>query len=516
MKNFFKRLKASQYFLIAQIIIMVLALILEFVGLPLSDVIGLGLNILTAGGALISFARENKQNVKYHDVTGQFIFNSLDDSFSEFMDFMMSDAYKKTSVNEQKLFNDRLTTIAKDGNYDTRRKISRALPYLYDLDKKMTVDVIEILRTNVDNNCTDVRRRTIEGILTIIQKAPNSKKQWLRYKKFEKFLNYYEKDDAYTIVACIEGYFYMYDASRQNSIKQFEIKRDFNNLFEDIEKYRPKVGYFLSNEEKEIIDEYNKDVNLLVAGKENIWKALDCLATLKNRSNEECLACEKFINDCLNKKLSDEPEYKYVKLVIIKNLFIACSGYPSCLCSNKCNNCNSNFILKKINDFLKSPLDDNIYLIMPTVRYFDCVCNNVAKPESKELAQSIMRGYFNHENFLINRTAFDKFSRLIDSDKEFASAVILELLSNMDKLAEEETRNIQSGIENLPDNKKTYYRVKNSRIKFKISTPENVSAFKRSDDQEIKTIDKEIKKHHDRLRFIGRIKEVKENKNLWK
>ena len=52
-------------------------------------------------------------------------------------------------IDEHNLLEAKLVEFAREGDYDTKRKISRALPYLYEVDKSMTVELIEILREDL-------------------------------------------------------------------------------------------------------------------------------------------------------------------------------------------------------------------------------------------------------------------------------------------------------------------------------------------------------------------------------
>ncbi len=495
MKEILKRLRLSQYMLIFQIVTMIISLVLLIIGNELGEIISLACNVVCSIAVLIAFFAENTKNVKYHEVTGQFIFNTLNGSFSAFMDFLMSENFREKPFSEQTVFHEKLVETAKEGSYDTRRKISRALPELYELDKRMTLNIISILRDDIDNERTDIRRRTVEAILTILQKQPKQNKQWKLFKKFENFLKYNSYDDSYTIVACIETYFYVYQNIAKRDKRKQKILIAFENLIVAVRTARTNgIGCVDEN--------LAYDIN-------GVWKVLESLNLLRDMSNSNYATSKEFIDGVLAGKS------KFAKLAIVKNLCLTCKGYPDCLTSSKCSVNNSSYMLNKILDFLVHAPDDDVFLSMPTVRYFDCVCNNLNKADARKISRRIIAGYFANENLLIPQTAFDKFAKLICADRDFAKEQINQLLENLELGVRVETEEIKATIASLPQEKQSFYEEKCGRVKFKQKTPLGIqNKFAREDDEDLQCVDNMIKRHHEKIRFIGKIKQLKEQKKL--
>ncbi len=492
MKEIFKRLKLSQYMLMFQIVTMIIALVLNFTNNIEAETLSLVFNIISGIIVLVAFFCENSSNVKYYEVTSQFIFDGLEGNFSGFMDFLMSDEYKKRTVNEHIFFQEKLINTATKGSYDAKRKISRALPELFMLDKNMAKEIMRVLREDIYEDRTDIRRRTVEAILIILQKAPTTKKKKLS-KAFFDFIKYAEFDDSYTIVACVECYYYIYKCVAKNTKQKEKVLVAFSKFKEDI-KYAQKngIGYI----EESVIQDF--DV---------IWAVLEALSNLKNTQSLDYVKNKNYIEAVLSSN------GKFAKLSVVKNLRLTCKGYPKCLSSKTCSVNNTGYMMEKTLDFLTHARDNDVFLSMPAVRYFDCVCNNINKGNTKNIARRIICEYFTHSNILINKTAFDKFTKLIACDRTFAQEILEELLTAMNSAAEKEIEEIGYMISILSEEKQKLYKKCAGRTKYKIVEADTMKGnFQRSEDKETNAIDRCIKYHHERIRFIGKIKQMRELK----
>lgn len=496
MKNLIKRFKLSEWLLISQVILSIATLFLTtYLGDTIIDLVGLIGNIINGVALMLVFFFENSRNVKYYELTGQFIFNKLNDSFSSFMDFLMSDEYKKRPFNEHNVLHDKLIEMAQSNDYDAKRKISRALPYLFDLDKKMTMEIVSILRKDVYKGRTDIRRRTIEALITILQKQAKHKKQKKLASKFLKHFTYCDLDDSYTLVACIEGCYFLFDYVFDNLKDKNKCKDVFNSLKADA--YRAFIAGWGYVEE------------CIVSDMDNIWNVLSALSGLQNIRIENYIQNKNFIENIL---VSGQ---KFSKLVVVKNLYYTCEGFPECLSGQSCTVNTSKYMLDKINSFLTNAIDKDIFLAMPTVRYFDCVCNNICNCGARETAKSIMREYFLSDELLITQTAFDKFAKLLNEDKDFAKEILTDLLKEEQEILHNQSNNIVNIISQLPETKKSYFSIVQSRLKFKSSLENSHSARSLANsDEQIKEVNDLINNYNERVKFIGKIKKFKEDHKL--
>ncbi len=495
-KDFFKRFKLSEWLILTQLLLSSATLLLTtFLGETIIDIIGLAGNIINGIAILVVFSIENSRNVKYYELTGQFIFNKLGESFSSFMDFLMSEEYKKMPFDEHNVFHDKLLELAETDNYDIKRKISRALPYLYEIDKAMTCELVEILRNDMHNDRTDIRRRTLEAMVTIIQKQVSKRKRYALAKKFFKHFRYHEGDDSYTIVACIENFYFVYDFVFTTADDKQECLDAFAELKEAVNRaFLAQVG---------VIEES------LCADMDNIWESLVALSALGDINRNYYLEKRKFIDNVIVNGA------KFSKLAVVKNLYYTCSSFPECLHNQRCVASNSKYMMDKINRFLTNALDQDVFLAMPTVRYFDCVCNNICKGEARTVARAIIREYFSSEELIITQTAFDKFAKLLANDRDFAKEILAELLKEESNQVDTDSKQIKDKIDALPDDKKQYFSVETGRIKFKTAMDDtHRKRNSRSANDEIKEIDTLIKHYNERVRFIGKIKKFKEDHNL--
>ena len=98
MKKILKRFKLSEWLILSQILLSAGTLLLTaFMGDGIIDLLGLVGNMINGVVLIVVFFFENTKSVRSHELMGQFIFNQVGENFSAFMDFVMSDAYDKTS-----------------------------------------------------------------------------------------------------------------------------------------------------------------------------------------------------------------------------------------------------------------------------------------------------------------------------------------------------------------------------------------------------------------------------------
>lgn len=491
MKRLLKRFKLGEWLVVCQLFSSIVALIMSTANNYIADAFGLVWNIFNAFALLIVFLRNNARNYKSYEVTGQFIFNKLGSSFSDFMDFLMSDEYQPNSFEEQALLQDKLLQLAKNGEYDTKRKLARALPNLYEIDKKMAYDIACALRQDIIDGNTDIRRRTIESLLQMIQKEDGKKRQKKVYLKYKNLFEYYKMDDSYTIVASIENYFYCYAFIAGDKKGKQKVLSDFSSFKEDV-----KMAF--SSEIGRISDSLIEEMDL-------IWETLNALYCIGHSNSKEYAVSKQFIDDVLKNG------GKFSKLVVVKNLYYSCSYYPHCLCDKSCSAISSKYMMEKINGFLTTAMEGDIFLSMPTVRYFDCVCNNFRQRECSTLSHNIIQKYYTHSDLLINQTAFDKFAKLMIEDPSFGNEVLGDLLENNELQLSRETETIVEKISVLPEEEQQYFSVMPGRTKIKRL---NVQTYKerleRENHEKILEIDKLLDVHYERIRFVGQIKKKRE------
>ena len=174
-------------------------------------------------------------------------------------------------------------------------------------------------------------------------------------------------------------------------------------------------------------------------------------------------------------------------------------------------------MMEKIHRLLTNALDSDMFLSMPTVRYFDCVCNNVTNGEAKNTARAIMREYFSSEELIIPQTAFDKFAKLLSTDRPFASMLYNELLTSVSNRATTQSQEILDKLNALSEDKRALFSVESGRLKFK--TVGDVTPYlknKSPENDDIRAVNMQIKRYNERIKFIGKIKKFKDDHNLWK
>ena len=495
MKKILKRFKLSEWLILSQILLSGGTLLLTvFMGDGIIDLVGLIGNMINGIVLIVVFFFENTKSVRSHELMGQFIFNQVGENFSAFMDFVMSDAYDRTSLDERNILHSKLVEMAAGDDYEIKRKLSRAIPYIFDIDKGMATDIIEILRGDLYNDRTDIRRRTLEAVLTIIQRQPVLKKQRRYAKKFFDLFAYRKFDDAYTIVACIECYFSIYEfvvapKDKKQCLESFEELKQSAVRAHDL-----GIGY---------IDDS------IVGDMDHIWQVLVALSSLQDIRRADYAESKRLIDETL------ATGGKFSKLSVVKNLYYSCEGFPECLCGHKCTVASSKYMMSKIHGFLTDAIDNDVFLVMPTVRYFDCVCNNVCKNEAKSVAREIIRGYFSSDQLLIAQTAFDKFAKLVKVDSAFAGEVLADLISMENGYSALQSEAILKKIAALSEEERACFATESSRLKLKTTAEyERRLVAREAVSDEAKEVHDLIDSYNKRIRFIGKIKKFKEDHQL--
>lgn len=495
MKKILKRFKLSEWLILSQILLSVGTLILTTVlGDGIIDLVGLIGNILNGIVLIVVFFFENTKSIRSHELMGQFIFNQVGENFSAFMDFLMSDAYDKSSLDERNILHSKLTEMAAGDDYEIKRKLSRAVPYIFDIDKGMAMDIMEILRKDIFNDRTDIRRRTLEAAITIIQRQSSLKKQKRYAKRFFDLFAYRKYDDTYTIVACIECYFFVYEFVADNLLKK-QCLDAFEELKENaIQAHKLKIGWI----EDSILDDMD-----------HIWQVLAALSAIQDIHRADYAESKRLIDETLASGA------KFSKLSVVKNLYYTCEGFPECLSGNTCTVASSKYMMNKIHGFLTEAMDNDVFLRMPTVRYFDCVCNNVCKSEAKRVAREIIREYFSSDQLLISQTAFDKFAMLLKKDADFAKEVLAGLITMENEYSAAQSEEIRQKIARLPEEERRCFAVEPSRTKLKNTAEYDRRLYaKEPVSDAAKEIHTLIDNYNKRVRFIGKIKKFKEDHQL--
>lgn len=493
-----KRLRLTHILLIIEILTGSITLILKALGVAFADEIGPLWNILNSLLLLLAYLSESRKNERYYELAGHFIFGKLGENFSSFLDFMISEDYKNDTVSERLYFKEKLKNISQNGEYEQRRKLARALPNFYSVDKENASKILETFRNeSMTDISDDLRRRSLEAILLLIQKAPDKKEQRRRYRRFKKHIKYVQGDDAYVIVALIELLFFV-----QKEVVKESQKKKIDAMFIELKKDVAKA-----------INDKTKDVPANMC--EEISNGIKVLELLRRVGETNGAREEECVSEI--KKLLAEAGF-YTELIYIKNLCYTCSGYPECL---KCDKCPVNYTPKYLLDAsfagLMRPIEkpDDVFLVMPASRYFECACNNLSSKTFRKKAQTILTGYYTSPILLIIRSSFDKLSKLYKKDPAFAAEVTKDMTESLTIKLKENSKVLDEMLAALPCEKRDYYTVTSGRKKY--HEKENLNFEQKMDkaaDKGCHEVEKAIDRQNDLLSFIGEVKSMTSGKKI--
>lgn len=468
-KNKIKKLSNSERLALLQVIAAIMIIIFTTLRLPLNDYVNGGLALITASILLFSGIKRNTKKITLYEQTLNYIFNEVETSFDSFVDYIMS---KRENVHTNKAFEDEIIKKARYGSRETKRKLARSLHFFNMMDKELTKEIIRILREDIiDKTNTDIRRRTVESLLSIIQMQDSFKKRRRYARYFLNYFNYYFKDEIYTGIACIEALFYCYKyVFSKNSLKQ-KVKKRYEKLV---------IDYSIQNNNPE------ESMSL-----KKVWDILETMSDVSHSSEKLTYIEDRSINGT-----------DIEKLVIVKNLFYLCPNFPNCITDECVNSPYWTIIASMLRRYMQ---DDNRYLSMPTVRYFDCLCRLLKYEDCREEALVIIRHYFNTDNIIILRTVFDKILLLKDYAGKYADNILNELVNNLNTILEESINNIKRAMDKYPRAYK-FFELYDGRKKVRKINVCSDDDFELANDENLANICNRIKKHTDYLKFMGYVK----------
>lgn len=456
-----------------------------------------GLNILVAVFLCVESFSVEFTNERYYEQVGKFMFDKLSNNIGEFTDFLIAEGIEKEAVKEREKINKIFNEIAGNhGSYEEKRKLVRALPYLYDIDKREAVYLLKTLRYE---ECTsqfkDIRRRAVDSALMIVERGGRLGK-YLRYARVRKYLYISgdSRDDIHCAISLAEALMYMKVSFFWG--KSGHIERRIKAL-ED---------YISENSEK-----YNTDKNCTV----EIDEAFEILNGIRNATDEKRKEEKAKLTDLLSKK-----DYATI-LYIVRNLCITCPGYPDCVESGECGrNARPDYILDRIYNWLgPNAFDKRVDLVRPLVKHFNCAYNNLdSTPEREPLAKMAMKRFFSNYDYLINRTAFDKFGLILElNDREYVKKVINSAIKSTDAKIEKIQKSQNELFKTMDSEQKLFFyksRTDNS-IKYNESKDthnviERLTALKETQDPRYQ-MNMLIEECKELQRFKNEIEKIKEN-----
>ncbi len=259
--------------------------------------------------------------------------------------------------------------MAREGDYEIRRRISEALPALFRWDLQKSKEIAKILRHDWDQRWkSDIRRRVVEAVPILLNKDPEFAKS---------LLGIHKKDEVFTLMAITEVVF---DWLKYN-------KAEANKF---LEKFRLTVQRNYSLKEYESITKLIELLRLIEKDKFNAYKSIRELCKSKN---------------------------VYVRIAVARNLYRIFDNLPE-----EC--------LSMMEYFLRPDEDKNVRRPIAKETSTKTILTALKYPQYKEKAKSVLWRLVKDSDDIIRITAFDLMDEVKEIDLELCREIVNYVITN--------------------------------------------------------------------------------------
>jgi len=238
-----------------------------------------------------------------------------------------------------------IESFCEKGDVEMRRRISEALPALYQVNLENSKEIVSLLRNDWDDNWkADNRRRTIESFSYIIGKDNNL---------ILDNINIIDKDEFITIIAMIETLYFM---------ESFVSKKVVNSKLENLKMSMFKLGFS------------QNQIDLLM----DIWKLL------KLMKEDTQSAITEFVS------ISENSHDLYLQIFAARNFRLFCNGYPKCFKKGHCLSASPERSLDFMENFLSNDKHKNVRRPISKERSLECLVILLKSRNHKNRAKEII------------------------------------------------------------------------------------------------------------------------------
>lgn len=293
------------------------------------------------------------------------------DKLDDLLGLLMQSKLDKLKVEPVDEFFKVIKELCIKGDYNLKRRITEALPAFYDISFEDSINLIkEILRYDWDEKYkSDNRRRTIESFNCLATS---------QFFFIEDFLNFYEGDQIFTVIAIIENLgYWKYKCKKKATTILYEkllIQLSKNNFSQD---------------ELECV--------------KFLWKNLEYLYLDIDKAREVFFS-----------QKDDENIYK--QICIARNLKYLCQNHPEEMLALM--NC---FLDNQRHRYVRRPIakEDSIEWILKLYNH----------KNHKEKTQEILWKLICDEELIIRETTFDRIETILYRDKNFGGKIIKQIIN---------------------------------------------------------------------------------------
>lgn len=262
-----------------------------------------------------------------------------------------------------------LEDLARDGDYETRRRITEALPALFQWKLDKTERIATVLRSDWDADFkTDIRRRVVESIRYLLKKKPESVKFFLEIR---------EEDEIYTAMAIAE-------------VANEWLKVDEKKAERFLADFKTNIQQNYSKEESDGVTEL---LNLLKMVEENKFKAVENMDK-KSKSNNI-----------------------FIRIGVARNLHLVLEEYPK-----KC--------FSMMDYFLRPEEHENVRRPIAKENSTKAILNALKDLKLRKRAETILWKLIKDSDDIIRVTTFDLMDDLREIDIKLCQDIVAYVVNN--------------------------------------------------------------------------------------
>ena len=349
------------------------------------EVISLFITLLLASLPLYLYLIKKRDQTLLICFTSKYLMEKDESRLDDLLGILIAGKIERLKLDPVDEFFKSIGSFCETGDVEMRRRISEALPALYQINLVNSRDIVSLLRNDWDEYWkADNRRRTIESFNYLIGKDNSL---------VLDNINIIDKDEFITIISILETLYYL---------KGFVTDKVINNKLEHLKKSMLQMGFPQSE-----IGLLTKIWELLKSIKENPQSALAQLISISKNTSDLCL-----------------------QIFAARNFRLLCNGYPNCFKKAHCLSASPERSLDFMESFLSKDKHRNVRRPIARERSLECLVILLKNRNHKNRAKEIIWKLLNDIDDIIRITAFDKIDNILDVDNDFGYEIINHLINN--------------------------------------------------------------------------------------
>lgn len=323
---------------------------------------------LISSFSIFNWFAKRKIQTTFIGFTAKYLLELDRDRLDDLLGFLAQERISKLKVDPIVEFFKAIKELYLKSDYEMRRRITEALPALFKINFEESMRLVDILRYDFDDKWkSDLRRRTIESFKYLTPRQ-------LYFIK--EFLQVFEKDEIYTIIAIVEVLDYWRSKRKKN-----EALKLFNQLLIQLSK-----SNFGRNE-------------------------IDCIKIFWNILELISIDLDKAIKKF--EKLKDDKNF-YLQICLARNLKCLSKRYPEKM-------------LGLMSYFLGDDKYVNVRRPIAKEDSIDCIINLCDHRNYEKKIKRVLWKLIHDKDDIIRITTFDRIEKILDKNKKLGKNIINEV-----------------------------------------------------------------------------------------